>query len=464
MIKFYNSLTRQKEDFVPLDGKKVKMYACGITPSAEAHIGHLYQALIYDIMRKFLEKEGFDVTYARNYTDIDDKIIAKSTEIGVPAKEYAEETIKKIDSEMKLFQIDDPNIWLRATENIDNMLNFIKELIDKGCAYPTKNGDVYFKVDTFRGYGKLSGRNTDDALDGVRIDNDEEKLSSLDFALWKSAKPGEPYWESPWGKGRPGWHIECSVMNYATFGDQIDIHGGGRDLIFPHHENEIAQSESLTGKPFAKYWTHNGLIKVNGQKMSKSLGNSLLMKDLREKYHIESIKFALLQNSYHTDINITDSLFPEAEKHLFEFYKVLQEAKQKFGQFEGEDKKVEEDFDNAMRDDLNTAKAISFLFGIMKDAKERIKNNDQSVMGLLNSVIKTYSLLGLFKADPDQFVSYVESKNKAVVPQEIEDLAKARWQAKLDKNYQEADRLRGELASKGYAVKDSKDGYEISKI
>ena len=463
-MKFYNSLTRQKEEFIPLDGKKVKMYACGITPSAEAHIGHLYQALIYDIMRKFLEKEGYDVTYARNYTDIDDKIIAKSNEIGVPAKDYAEETIKKIDSEMKIFQIDDPNIWLRATENIDNMINFIEGLIEKGHAYPTKNGDVYFKVDTFPGYGKLSGRNTEDALDGVRIDNDEEKLSSLDFALWKSAKPGEPYWNSPWGKGRPGWHIECSVMNYATFGDQIDIHGGGRDLVFPHHENEIAQSESLTGKPFAKYWTHNGLIRVNGQKMSKSLGNSLLMKDLREKYHIESIKFALLQNSYHTDINITDNLFPDAEKHLYEFYKVLQSAVDKFGSFEGEDKKVEEDFDQAMRDDLNTAKALSFLFGIMKNAKDKINNNDKSVIATLNSVIKTYSLLGLFKANSKEFISYVESKTQSNIPQEIESLAKERWQAKQDRDFAKADSLREKLLSLGYAVKDSKEGYQITKI
>ena len=270
-MKVYNSLTRQKEEFVPLDGKKVKMYACGITPSGEAHIGHLYQALIYDILRNFLKKEGFIVTYARNYTDVDDKIIAKSNELGISAEKYASDTIKKINSEMKAFEIGEPDIWLYATKNIGNMIKFISKLIEKGHAYSTPKGDVYFSVETFKGYGKLSGRNTDDALDGVRIDNDEEKRAPLDFALWKSAKPGEPSWASPWGQGRPGWHIECSVMNYATFGDQIDIHGGGRDLLFPHHENEIAQSESLTDKQFAKYWIHNGLIKVNGQKMSKSL-------------------------------------------------------------------------------------------------------------------------------------------------------------------------------------------------
>ena len=464
MIKFYNSLTRTKEEFIPLEDKKVKMYACGITPSAEAHIGHLYQALIYDIMRKFLDTEGYEVTYARNYTDIDDKIIAKSNELKVNAKDYAEETIKKIDKEMKYFQIDEPNIWLRATENIDNIIDFIEKLIKKGKAYPTKNGDVYFKVSTFYQYGKLSGRNTDDALNGVRIDNDEEKEDSLDFALWKSAKEGEPYWISPWGKGRPGWHIECSVMNYATFGDQIDIHGGGRDLVFPHHENEIAQTESLTGKPFAKYWTHNGLIRVNGQKMSKSLGNSLLMKDLREKYHIESIKYALLQNSYHTDINITDNLFPDAEKHLYEFYKVLLEAEKKFGELQGEDKQVEENFDSAMRDDLNTAKALSYLFEIFKNSKEKIKNNDKNVLKTLNSVVKTYSLLGIFKQDPKEFVEYVEGKIQIDIPEEIKNLAKERWQAKINKEYAKADELRNEILGKGYNIKDSKEGYEIIKL
>ncbi len=463
-IKFYNSLSRQKEDFVPLDDHNVKMYACGITPSAEAHIGHLYQALIYDIMRKFLVKEGYKVIYARNYTDVDDKIIAKSNELHVPANEYAEKMIEEIDKEMQAFQIGEPDVWLYATKTIPDMIKFISKLIEKGKAYSTPNGDVYFSVDTFREYGKLSGRRTEEALDGVRIENDEFKKSPLDFALWKSAKEGEPYWESPWGKGRPGWHIECSVMNYVTFGEQIDIHGGGRDLLFPHHENEIAQTESLTGKPFAKYWIHNGLIRVNGQKMSKSLGNSLLMKDLRRDYHIEVIKFALLQNSYHTDINITDKLFEDSEKHLYNFYKVLSEAEDKFGKFSGVDASVGENFDDAMRDDLNTSKAISYLFNIFKDAKEKIKNGDKSVMTTLNSVINTYSLLGLFKENPKTFISQVDEKMKIDIPNEIKDLAEKRWQAKKEKNFALSDSLRDEIQSKGYLVKDTRDGYEITKI
>ena len=301
-------------------------------------------------------------------------------------------------------------------------------------------------------------------LEGVTIDNDEFKKNPLDFALWKSAKAVEPYWDSPWGKGRPGWHIECSVMNYVTFGDQIDIHGGGRDLLFPHHENEIAQTESLTGKAFAKYWIHNGLIRVNGQKMSKSLGNSLLMKDLRKNYHIEVIKMVLLQNSYHTDINITEKLFQDAEKHLYNFYSVLLQAKEKFGKFSGKDEKVEEDFDDAMRDDLNTSKAISYLFNIFKEAKEKIAKNDKSVMATLNSVICTYSLLGLFKEEPKTFVEQVDKKLKFDVPEDIKKLAEDRWQAKKERNFALADNIRQEILTKGYEIKDSKDGYEISKL
>ena len=463
-IKFYNSLTRQKEAFVPLDKDNVKMYACGITPSAEAHIGHLYQALIYDIMRKFLVKEGYKVVYARNYTDVDDKIIAKSNELHLPANEYADKMIKKIDKEMQAFQIGEPDIWLYATKTIPDMIDFIGKLIEKGKAYQTPNGDVYFSVDKFKEYGKLSGRRTDEALDGVRIENDEFKKSPLDFALWKSAKEGEPYWESPWGKGRPGWHIECSVMNFVTFGEQIDIHGGGRDLLFPHHENEIAQTESLTGKPFAKYWIHNGLIRVNGQKMSKSLGNSLLMEDLRKKYHVEVIKLALLQNSYHTDINITDKLFEDSEKHLYNFYTVLNEAKKKFGEFARSDKKVEDDFDDAMRDDLNTSKAISYLFNIFKEAREKLQNNDKSVMATLNSVINTYSLLGLFKEIPENFINMVDKKSEVEIPKEIKALAEKRWQAKKDRDFALADSLREEIQSLGYLVKDTRDGYDLSKI
>ena len=464
-MKIYNSLTKRKEEFVPLEGNKVKMYACGITVSGEAHIGHGYQALIYDIMRKYLKKLGFDVTYARNYTDVDDKIIAKSHETGIPADEYAEKMIENINKIMGKFCVDDPDVWLKATENIENIIDFVSKLIEKGHAYPTKNGDVYFDVESFPGYGKLSNRSIEDALDGVRVDNDEEKKNAYDFALWKSAKPGEIYWESPWGKGRPGWHIECSAMNRTAFGEQIDIHGGGRDLIFPHHENEIAQTEALTGKQFVKYWTHNGLIKVNGQKMSKSLGNSLLLAELLEKYSEEAVKFALLQTNYRNDINITDDLFPEAQKHVLGFYETLAavDSARLEANDEGRDeaKRIDEEFNACMSDDFNTALALSNLFGYFKDIKKYLAVGDAKAAAYAAQIRETYGLLGFFKKDAAAFVE--EYKKEESIPAEVKAVAEERWAARLNKDWAKSDELRAKLAELGYAVKDSKTGYELTK-
>ena len=462
-MKIYNTLTRRKEDFTPIEESKVKMYACGITVSGEPHIGHGFQALIYDIMRKYLQKKGYNVKYARNYTDVDDKIIAKSKETGIPADSYAEMMIEKTDKVMREFGVDDPDVWLKATKNIGNIIDFIQKLIEGGHAYAAKSGDVYFDVSSFPAYGCLSNRSVEDMLDGVRVENAEDKKNPADFALWKAAKPGEISWDSPWGKGRPGWHIECSAMNRAAFGDQIDIHGGGRDLIFPHHENEIAQSESLTGKRFAKYWTHNGLIKVNGQKMSKSLGNSLLLEDLLKKYTNEAIKFALLQTNYRNDINITDSLFPEAERHLTEFYKVLKASEDKFGKSMGGNKKIDAAFDKCMDDDFNTALALSDLFGIFKGISAKIAAGDKTAADDCAQVVKTYSILGLFKKNPADYLAEVAAKNAVEIPEEVKALAEERWNAKKSKNWARADELRAELDKLGYAVKDGKDGYEITK-
>ena len=482
-MKIYNTYTRKKEEFKPLEEGKVKMYACGITVSGEAHIGHGYQALIYDIMRKYLVKLGYDVTYARNYTDVDDKIIAKSHETGIPADEYAAKMIENINAIMERFHVDDPDVWLKATENIDNIISFVSTLIEKGHAYATKNGDVYFDVESFPGYGKLSNRNIEDALDGVRVDNDDEKKNAYDFALWKSAKPGEIYWESPWGQGRPGWHIECSAMNRAAFGDQIDIHGGGRDLIFPHHENEIAQTEALTGKQFVKYWTHNGLIKVNGQKMSKSLGNSLLLADLLEKYSDEAVKFALLQTNYRNDINITDDLFPEAEKHLYDFYSLLGVIDSVMLKFkgmelsvEGDDvqraadytQKIDDEFNACMSDDFNTALALSNLFGYFKDIKKWLsESNTGSLFMALSAaaqIKKTYSLLGFFTKPAKEYLEWYEKTNAVEIPADVKAIAEERWAARTARDWAKSDELRNKLAEMGYAVKDSKEGYELTKI
>ncbi len=462
-MRVYNTLTRKKEEFIPLEEGKVKMYACGITVSGEAHVGHGYQALIYDVMRKYLEKRGYKVTYARNYTDVDDKIIARSNEAGVPADIYAADMIKKINAVMAEFGVDDPTLWLKATENIGNIIKFIARLIDSGHAYPAPNGDVYFSVSSFKRYGCLSNRSVEDMLDGVRVDNDENKREPADFALWKAAKKGEICWDSPWGRGRPGWHIECSVMNYEAFGEQIDIHGGGRDLIFPHHENEIAQTESLTGKQFAKYWTHNGLIKVNGQKMSKSLGNSLLLEDLLKKYTNEAIKFALLSNNYRNDINITDDLFPEAEKHLTEFYAVIKAVEDKFGKGKKGNAGIDGKFNADMDEDFNTALALSELYGLFKTVSAKLANGDASCADDILQIRNTYSLLGLFKKDAMAYLAEVAAKNPVEIPEEVKALAEKRWQAKLARDWATADKLRGEIDAMGYMVKDGKDGYDIIK-
>lgn len=463
-MKIYNTLTGKKQEFTPIEQGKVKMYACGITVSGEAHIGHAYQALIYDIIRKYLEKIGYDVTYARNYTDVDDKIIAKSNETGIPADVYAKEMIKNIDEQMSRLQVDDPSLWLKATESIEDIIAFVSTLIEKGHAYPTEKGDVYFSVDSFPSYGKLSHRNLEDALNGVRVDNDELKKNPLDFALWKSAKEGEPSWTSPWGEGRPGWHIECSTMNKKAFGEQIDIHGGGRDLIFPHHENEIAQTEALTGKQFASYWIHNGLIKVNGQKMSKSLGNSLFLKDLLDKYSPETIKFALLQTNYRGDINVTDNLFPDAEKHLYEFYKIIKGVEDAFGNLDGENAEIDAGFNKAMDDDFNTALAISNLFGYFKSIKAKLSAGDKTAVADVNQIRKTYALIGLFKANAKDFINDYEVKNpKEEIPAEIIAIAEERLLARKNKDWAKSDELRDKLASLGYAIKDGKDQYTLTK-
>lgn len=461
-MKIYNSLTRKKEEFVPLEDKNVKMYACGITVSADAHIGHAVQAIIFDIIRKYLEKRGYNVTYARNYTDVDDKIILNANKLGVDPIEFAKQNIVKVEKLMAELKVTPPTMNLKATENIDNIIEFISKLIEKGYAYVAPEGDVYFSVEKDKSYGKLSNRNPDDMISSVRIENEENKHSPLDFALWKSAKPNEIYWSSPWGKGRPGWHIECSAMNYYHLGEQIDIHGGGRDLIFPHHENEIAQTECLTGKPFAKYWVHNGLLKLNGQKMSKSLGNVISIQELLEKYGAEVIRFGILQTNYKNDINITDNLFPEAEKHMLDFYKVLAEVEKLNINSSKLNSAIDEEFNQSMDDDFNTAKALANLFGYFKTMKLKLAQKDDSVVEDYNAIKKTYSLLGLFTEDAKSFIE----KHSLVqaIPAEVLELANKRLQARKEKNFALSDALREQIKAFGYEIKDNKEAFELNKL
>ena len=322
-MKIYNSLTKKKEEFVPIEKDNVKMYACGITVYDDSHIGHARASVTYDMVCCYLRFLGYKVKYVRNYTDVDDKIIARANALNMNALDYSEDRIKAAEDVFKKLGADFPDVKCKASENIENIIDFVSKLIKKGYAYPTEKGDVYYSVKKFKDYGKLSNINTEDLLNGVRKDVEEGKKDPLDFAVWKSAKPGEISWKSPWGNGRPGWHIECSCMVLHNLGETIDIHGGGKDLIFPHHENEIAQSEALTGKPLANYWMHNGLIKINGQKMSKSLGNSLTIKHALELYNPEVIRYAIVSKNYSSDIDLGESEFAIAEKHLYYFYNTI---------------------------------------------------------------------------------------------------------------------------------------------
>ena len=462
MLRVTNTLTKKKEEFKPINANNVFMYACGITVSGEAHIGHAEQAIIFDIIRKYLEKKGYNVTYARNYTDVDDKIIANALKLGVDPMNFAKDNIQIIDAAMEKLKVQKATMELKATENIENIIEFVAALINKGYAYATDEGDVYFSVENFAEYGKLSNRNLDDQFSGTRKDIEENKKNPLDFALWKSAKPNEIYWESPWGKGRPGWHIECSAMNYYHLGEQIDIHGGGRDLIFPHHENEIAQTEALTGKPFAKYWLHNGLIKVNGQKMSKSLGNSIYLKDILDKYDSEIIRFALLQTNYKNDINITDSFFTDALKHMLNFYKILDKVEKQAVKSLAKNLDIDKEFNEAMDDDFNTALAISNLFKYFKLMQEKLNNNDPSVIEEYNAIKETYALFGLFQQNASEFIEKNEIKEE--IPENVAKLANERWEAKKNKDYNKADELRKQILELGYEIKDMPGEFKINKI
>ena len=323
-MKIYNSLTGKKEEFIPIKDKEVKMYACGITVYDLSHIGHARQAITYAMIADYLRYRGYNVKYVRNYTDVDDKIIKRASELGKDALEFSKEQIIETEKDMKALHITDADVKTKASEYIKEIEDFIDVLIQKGYAYKIKTGSVYYRVNKFKDYGKLSHRKLEDLLDGVRIENDDEKENPADFALWKSAKEGEISWDTKFGKGRPGWHIECSVMALKSLGETIDIHGGGRDLVFPHHENEIAQSESYTGKPFAKYWNHCGLVKINGEKMSKSLGNSLTIREVLEKYDYEVVKYMFFSKHYTSDMDITDEEFRQAESHMYYFYKTIQ--------------------------------------------------------------------------------------------------------------------------------------------
>ena len=468
-IKLYNVMSKIKEDFVPLTPGAVKMYACGITVSADAHIGHAYQAVVFDVITRYLRYAGYDVKYVRNYTDVDDKIIANANKISMDPLQFAQKYIDQTDKEMSALGNLPPTVMARATHCIQDIIDFVQKLIDSGHAYVSEFGDVYFKLDSFPEYGKLSRVQIDKNDTGVRKDTEPGKQNDLDFALWKSAKPGEIYWESPWGRGRPGWHIECSAMNLKYLGEQIDIHGGGRDLVFPHHENEIAQSESLTGKTFAKYWVHCGLVKVNGQKMSKSLNNGILLKDVLAKYDSDVIRFALLRNTYSADIDITDKFFPDAQRHVYKMYSALVNVYSK--DYSNSDKaqtdqKIQEivnEFENAMNDNFNTLEAIAAAFGWFNfiNAELAKKTTVYNLAAVADKIKELFAVFNILQRDADEYIGAAKNKvlqNQGLSEQDIEKSINERALAKQNKDWATADNIRSNLSEKGIVLKDGPSG------
>ena len=474
-MKIYNSLTKKKEEFIPIDKENVRMYACGITVYDDSHIGHARASITYDMICCYLRFLGYKVKYVRNYTDVDDKIIARANSLNMNALDYSEARIKDAEEIFRKLDADHPDVIAKASEYIDRIIDFVSGLIEKGYAYATEKGDVYYSVKKFKDYGKLSNINTDDLLNGVRKDVEEGKRDPLDFAVWKAAKPGEISWKSPWGEGRPGWHIECSTMVLHNLGETIDIHGGGKDLVFPHHENEIAQSEALTGKPLANYWIHNGLVKINGQKMSKSLGNSLTIKHALELYNREVVKYAIVSKSYSADIDLGESEFALAEQHLYYFYNTLNNI-DKFLAQNTETKQVaneiadgiESKFIEAMNDDFNTPVAVADLFTYFKYSNNLLKDNKMPseekayVLNKIKSeIIRCYNILGIFKEDVEELITDLRNKyvgKLGLDVSEIEKKIEERTNAKLEKNYEVADKIRNELDEKGIILNDSKEG------
>ena len=468
-LKIYNVMTRMKEDFVPLTPGAVKMYACGITVSGDAHVGHAYQSVVFDVITRYLRYLGLDVTYVRNYTDVDDNIIKNANAIGQDPRQFAEEHIVATDAQMDALGNNRPTVMARATHCIDDIIHFIEKLIASGHAYATDLGDVYFKLDTFPGYGKLSHIRMDKNEIAVRKDLEPGKENEMDFALWKSAKPGEIYWESPWGRGRPGWHIECSAMNMRFLGEQIDIHGGGRDLVFPHHENEIAQTESVTGKQFAKYWVHCGLVKINGQKMSKSLGNGILLRDMLAQYDADTIRFALLRNVYMNDIDITDNFFPDARRHVYRMYSTLARAAGLDTSRIDADKtaakiaEITTDFERAMDDNFNTATLIATAFGWFDfiDGELRKPASAYDLAAIAAKIVELFGVLNILQQSPSDYIAkkkteFLTAHN--ITPEFIAEKLAARAAAKQNRDFALSDSLRDELLAMGLEVRDTPNG------
>lgn len=467
-MKIYNTMTRKKEEFIPLEEGKVKMYVCGPTVYNFIHLGNARPFTVFDTLRRYFEYRGYEVTYIQNFTDVDDKIIKRSHEEGISPEEVAEKYIKEYFIDCDGLGIKRATVHPQVTDNIENIIVFVQDLIDKGYAYEA-GGDVLFRTRKFKEYGKLSHQNIEELELGARIDVDDKKEDPLDFVLWKAKKEGEPGWQSPWGEGRPGWHIECSVMSNRYLGNTIDIHAGGQDLQFPHHENEIAQSECRNGHTFARYWMHNGYINVDGEKMSKSLGNFFTVRDISKKYDLGLVRFFLLATQYRNPVNFSDTVLEQAKAGLERLTNARDNAEFILGNLadsslRDEEKelatgldKYRERFIESMDDDLNTADAISVIFELAKFMNTNISDQSSKEFVQLN--------LDIF----NELTGVLNIANKSVeeddsLSQKVEDLIAKRAQAKKEKNFDLADQIRDELTAMGIAIEDTRQGVKWKRI
>jgi len=473
MLKIYNTLRRKKETFEPIEPGKVKMYVCGPTVYDACHIGHARSVVVFDVIIRYLKATGHEVTYVRNFTDIDDKIINRAKELNVTTQELSERYIKAFYEDMDALKVERATLEPRATDHVDAIIHVIERLLEQGHAYEA-GGDVFYAVDTFEGYGRLSGRRLEDMHPGARVAVDKNKRNPLDFALWKGAKPGEPVWDSPWGEGRPGWHIECSAMSTQFLGHNFDIHGGGKDLIFPHHENEIAQSEGAFRKPFANFWVHNGFVKIDQEKMSKSLGNFLLIKDILKQYHPEAVRLFLLSNHYRSPVDFTEQAMVEAEAGLEKVYGLLDRMAESMGSdlsgFGGEEPgDLWSGFCQAMDDDFNTARALGLVFEnvrqlnrLMDDVEGAESPESRARLQCFQADFERVAgVLGVGAEKPSRFFDHKKSRalaRGAIDEALVEKLIVERNQAREQKDWTRADQIREELASMNVVLEDRPEG------
>ena len=456
MIRIYNTLTQQKEEFRPIEPGKVRMYVCGMTVYDYCHLGHARVLVAFDVITRYLRHRGYDVNYVRNITDIDDKILRRADENGEPYNELTDRMIRAMHEDEARLGVLSPDEEPRATAYIDEIIAMIHKLIASGHAYAADNGDVYFAVDSFEEYGKLSKKKLEDLLAGARVDVQEAKRSPADFALWKAAKVGEVSWPSPWGDGRPGWHIECSAMSTCCLGDTFDIHGGGPDLLFPHHENEIAQSECATGHTFVNTWMHAGAIRVNKEKMSKSLGNFFTIREIMEKYPAEVVRYFLVSSHYRSQVDYSEENLAEAGRTLTRLYHALRgivPAKAA----DVPESEHDERFAEAMDDDFNTAGAIAVLHAVANEINQhRRDGREEDAKRSAAILVRLGGVLGLLQQDPEAF--FQADTGGELSAEDIEAMIQARADARKAKNFAEADRIRDELLDKGIILDDSREG------